>query len=160
MMYDIDTLPEWIRIAILDATGADLPAKRNYTGLEEFVARHAKDFQPATLAKLMVSGPRFAEIAQGLWDEKDFHDFWRNEYGDVGTGTFDNDAFMAYADLMPTAHFAMMMLKYPVVITKLAEAEDPGNPINKRAALDVAEILGPDWAQAWYRFIVLVTKLA
>ena len=30
----------------------------------------------------------------------------------------------------------------------------------KQMALDVAEVLGPDWAQRLYRFTVLVTKLA
>lgn len=31
---------------------------------------------------------------------------------------------------------------------------------NGHLAVDVSDVLGPDWAQAWYRFIVLVTKLA
>lgn len=30
---------------------------------------------------------------------------------------------------------------------------------NKHLAVDVAETIGPDRAQAWYRFIVLVTKV-
>ena len=32
--------------------------------------------------------------------------------------------------------------------------------VNKRLALETAERLGPDWAQALYHFAVLVTKLA
>lgn len=32
--------------------------------------------------------------------------------------------------------------------------------LNKRFALEVAEVVGPDWAQVLYRFAVLVTKLA
>ena len=32
--------------------------------------------------------------------------------------------------------------------------------INQHLAVDVARVLGPDHAQAWYRFAVLVTKLA
>lgn len=36
----------------------------------------------------------------------------------------------------------------------------PESGVNKRLALEVAERLGPDWAQALYHFAVLVTKLA
>lgn len=36
----------------------------------------------------------------------------------------------------------------------------PEGPVNKSLALTVAETIGSDWAQAWYRFVVLVTKLA
>jgi len=37
---------------------------------------------------------------------------------------------------------------------------DPQDPLDRHLALEVADILGDDWAQAWYRFVVLVTKIA
>jgi len=41
-----------------------------------------------------------------------------------------------------------------------AEPGFPESGVNKRLALEAAERLGPDWAQALYHFSVLVTKLA
>lgn len=49
------------------------------------------------------------------------------------------------------------------VLLNLQITAEPGLPesgVNKRLALEAAERLGPDWAQALYRFAVLVTKLA
>jgi len=42
----------------------------------------------------------------------------------------------------------------------MTENGDPDSPIDGHLAVDVAKELGPDWAQALYRFAVLVTKLA
>lgn len=42
----------------------------------------------------------------------------------------------------------------------LCEMDDPEASLDRHLAVDVAAALGPDWAQAWYRFVVLVTKLA
>lgn len=35
-----------------------------------------------------------------------------------------------------------------------------GEKLDRHLAVEVADVLGPDNAQAWYHFIVLVTKLA
>lgn len=49
------------------------------------------------------------------------------------------------------------------ILLNLQITKEPGLPesgVNKRLALETAERLGPDWAQALYHFAVLVTKLA
>lgn len=48
------------------------------------------------------------------------------------------------------------------ILLNLQTTAEPGLPesgVNKRLALEAAERIGPDWAQALYRFAVLVTKL-
>lgn len=49
-----------------------------------------------------------------------------------------------------------IMLAFGNVITESMS----DTKINRHAAVDVADVIGPDWAQTWYRFIVLVTKVA
>ena len=51
---------------------------------------------------------------------------------------------------------ADFMLQIQVTV----EPGDPEELVNKKLAVEVADMLGPDWAQAWYHFIVLVTKVA
>lgn len=49
------------------------------------------------------------------------------------------------------------------ILLNLQITAEPGLPesgVNKRLALEAAERIGPDWAQALYHFAVLVTKLA
>jgi len=62
------------------------------------------------------------------------------------------------ARLMPNKMIAQMLLHLPIIDG--AGNNDPDGRLDRHLAVDVAETLGPDWAQAWYRFIVLVTKLA
>lgn len=49
-----------------------------------------------------------------------------------------------------------LLLKFPLTETD----NNPDSRPNRALALAVADELGPDWAQALYRFAVLVTKLA
>lgn len=62
--------------------------------------------------------------------------------------------FSAFESASPEI-MAAMLLQIPIT-----ENHDPEAKLNKKLALAVADTFGPDWAQAFYRFAVLVTKLA
>lgn len=55
--------------------------------------------------------------------------------------------------------FAFLLMEFLAECTDAVESETLSRA-GKRRAIDVAEVLGPDWAQLLYRFAVLTTKLA
>ena len=72
---------------------------------------------------------------------------------------FEWDADGEYADQLVESLTdktrAQIMLKMP-----WTQMHNPDGPLDKHFAVEVAETLGPDWAQALYRFAVLTTKVA
>lgn len=79
------------------------------------------------------------------------------------------DAFLhnvsSYLEQFSNGHFVEHLSDKAAagVLLNLQISAEPGLPesgVNKRLALETAERLGPDWAQALYHFAVLVTKLA
>lgn len=67
----------------------------------------------------------------------------------------DEEDIQSFANILSPACLAKFLLAMPITKDGSSEGE-----VNKRFATEVAETIGPDWAQAWYRFIVLVTKIA
>lgn len=69
----------------------------------------------------------------------------------------DAQVIIDVANCLDTDTLARMFLgAFPIT----NELGNPDARPHKSFALTVAETIGPDWAQAWYHFIVLVTKLA
>lgn len=56
---------------------------------------------------------------------------------------------------LPPITLGQLLLKFPLTQDGL----DTGS-LDRHLAVDVADAIGPDWGQTWYRFICLVTKLA
>lgn len=93
----------------------------------------------------------------------------------VGFAAADASAHMAgdiflhplssYLEKIDNGHFVEHLSEKAAagVLLNMQITAKPGLPesgVNKRLALEAAERLGPDWAQALYHFSVLVTKLA
>lgn len=58
---------------------------------------------------------------------------------------------------LPDRFIGQLLIALPII--DCPGNADPDGPLDKRLALSVAEALGPDWSQAWYRFAVAVTKM-
>lgn len=71
---------------------------------------------------------------------------------------FDVDAWGAFVRLLSDQAIGNLMLQFPIVDCPVNA--DPNAPVEKHLGVEVAKALGPDWAQAWYHFIVFVTKVA
>lgn len=90
------------------------------------------------------------------------------EYADA-SADMAGDAFLdpvsSLLEKIDNGHFVEHLSDKAVagILLNLQITAEPGlseSGVNKRLALEAAERLGPDWAQALYRFAVLVTKLA
>ena len=58
------------------------------------------------------------------------------------------------------AHLSAPAIGSIILTLPITAAGDPEAALDRHLAVDVADTIGPDWAQALYRFAVLVTKLA
>lgn len=89
------------------------------------------------------------QLVSALIIFQDLADEDRDEQVNVG---------MALNYMLPNVMKAVLLMQF------LRDCVDPDadrlSRDGKMAALEFSEILGPDWAQVFYRFAVLVTKLA
>lgn len=77
----------------------------------------------------------------------------------IDTEVVEPGVFFEYVlHKLPNEVLGQMLLHMPIIDG--AGRSDPDGRIDRGLALAAADELGPDWAQAWYRFAVLVTKLA
>jgi hypothetical protein len=127
----------------LDAAAADI-----LTALEEY----ADCVRPYNAWEVAVLGLRMFTLGAGLAEPNEAQRKAMREE----LAAWDEEEWSEFAGLLPRSAIGQLLLQLPIT-------EEPFNDtsqLDKHLAVDVAEALGPDWAQAWYRFIVLVTKLA
>lgn len=118
---------------------------RCITDLINFLEEQPEQISPRDAGKIAALGLEYGQLA------------------DEGSGDIHLEPFFELLAHNPVLFRHITNEAFGQLLFQLPVTEEEGNPdskINKKAALDVAEALGPDWAQAWYRFIVLVTKLA
>ena len=76
-----------------------------------------------------------------------------NELAEMGGW---EEGFAQCVEKLSNEALGQLLLQFPLTESPV---DTEGRP-NRQLALEVADIIGPDHAQALYRFAVLVTKLA
>lgn len=121
-----------------------------HTAIEEY-SEYIRTHEAARIAEL---GFRFLSLAFSLDDGEQINSHIPSDE----IKAWDESDWSSFVDFIPDEAIGRLLLQLPIVDGP--GKADPGESIRKHLAVDVAETLGPDWAQAWYRFVVLVTKLA
>lgn len=137
-LLDTESMTEEVNRRVLAAS-----AELN-TAIEEY-AGHILPFEAGRAAQI---GLRFLSLAFSLDDGEHID---KAVAGDE-LAAWDVEDWDSFARLLPDVAVGKLLLALRIT-------DDFSEP-RKHLAVDVAETLGPDVAQAWYRFIVLVTKLA
>lgn len=106
-------------------------------------SEHVRPYEAGLIAE---AGLRFAAIS---------HDCAGRDFLTGASRALEEEGGAAFIEGLSPAAIGAIILNLP-----LTRNGDPDGPIDKHLAVEVAEALGPDWAQALYRFTVLVTKLA
>jgi len=114
--------------------------------LDEILTEYSAHVRPHEAAKVAGQGISFAEISHESAGET----FVMPE---LGYQILQDNA--CWVESIGPNAMGQLLLNMPIT-----EMCDPETPLDKHLAVEIANELGPDWAQAWYRFIVLVTKLA
>ena len=118
------------------------------------VLAEAGHIRPHEAAEMAMVGLEYLELAFSLAGDQPFDtDRMQKLFGG-----FDNEDWDSFTTFLTDKALARLILQIP--ITEGPGNADPDAAIRKHFAVDVADEIGPDWAQALYRFAVLVTKLA
>lgn len=124
--------------------------------LQTAMSEFADHVRPLEAQEALRTGLEFGAFLPGLVDDL-FHTP-EQEFAAIGFMTelaSSPDLMVQFLRLLPAPVLGAMLLQFPLT----PDGDDTG-PLDRHLAVDVAEVLGPDWAQTWYRFAVLVTKLA